>query len=242
MASPTPNPLPQLFGILPTGLPPITTPSASPTPTSFLFTLPPRTYSHIAVFILPGITLPPDSAAAVYLQIPAPQNDPTAGPQFKFLGGIGTGKESAIFKISGLMSGIGSGSGGEVDMDAPESGANGQGQGGEVTLGISLESAASVSAQMAALQSSNTISTPSNHGSALVLSRPNKIPATEQETKVKLAQKIIKNAFNFLASYSGNLQNGVEVVPLKAFEEWWRKFEGRVRSDPSFLERDGDGD
>ena len=126
---------------------------------------------------------------------------------------------------------------GEVDMDGPEDVLNGQGQGAEVTLGISLESASSVSSQMAALQSSNNKAPPSDPNSALVLSRPNKAP-TEQETKVKLAQKIIKNAFNFLASYSGNLQNGVEVVPLKAFEEWWKKFEGRVRSDPRFLERD----
>ncbi|KAG0652737.1 Overproducer of inositol [Hyphodiscus hymeniophilus] len=232
MADPAANPLPQLFGILPTGLPPITTPTSAPTPTSFLFTLPPRTYSHIAVFILPGITLPPDSAAAVYLQIPPPERN--AGPLFKFLGGIGPGKESAIFKISGLVGGTTGGAGnvnGEVDMDAPETGANGQD--GEVTLGISLESAASVSSQMAALRSSSS----TNPSSALVLSRPTKVP-TEQEVKVKLAQKIVKNAFNFLASYSGNLQNGVEVVPLKAFEEWWRKFEGRVRSDPGFLERD----
>jgi hypothetical protein len=52
-----------------------------------------------------------------------------------------------------------------------------------------------------------------------------------------LAQRIIKNAFNFLAGFSGTAGQ-VEVVPLKAFEEWWRKFEGRVRSDPGFLERD----
>lgn len=111
-------------------------------------------------------------------------------------------------------------------------------QHGEVTLGISLEPAASVSSQMAALQAQSSSNITSNSSSALVLSRPNKPPPTEQEVKVKLAQKIIKNAFNFLASYSGNLQNGVEVVPLKAFEEWWKKFEGRVRSDPEFLERE----
>ena len=55
-----------------------------------------------------------------------------------------------------------------------------------------------------------------------------------------LAQRIIKNAFNFLASFSGNVAGGVEVVPLKAFEEWWKKFEARVKNDPGFLERDGD--
>jgi hypothetical protein len=236
------QPLPQLFGILPTGLPPIVIPSAAPTPTSFLFTLPARAYSHIAVFILPGITLPPDSAAAVYIQLPA-QGGREA--QFKFLGGIGTGKESAIFKISGLVTGsggggAGAGEGGEVDMDAPEGGA--PGQHAEVTLGISLESAQAVAAQISQLQQSAkpTSFDPANPSNALVVSPRSSVPSkgTEQEVKVKLAQKIIKNAFNFLASFSGNLQNGVEVVPLKAFEEWWKKFEGRVRSDPSFLERD----
>jgi hypothetical protein len=224
------QPLPQLFGILPTGLPPITTPTSAPTPTSFLFTLPARSYSHIAVFILPGITLPPDSAAAVYLQIPHSPTAPNA--QFKFLGGIGTGKESAIFKISGLVSG--GTETGEVDMDAPETQP-------ELTLGISLESSQSVAAQLAALQSAKS-SPPSSNTGALVLAPRGVNKGTEQEVKVKLAQKIIKNVFNFLASYSGNLQNGVEVVPLKAFEEWWKKFEGRVRSDPNFLELEGDGD
>jgi len=124
-------------------------------------------------------------------------------------------------------------------MDAPE---NGQ-PGGEVTLGISLESAESVSQQMAALKSqsqsqSQSTSTTSDR-QALVLAREKEKPDT-----VVLAQRIIKNAFNFLASFSGNVGGdgrGVEVVPLKAFQEWWRKFEGKVRNDPGFLER-GDGD
>jgi len=54
---------------------------------------------------------------------------------------------------------------------------------------------------------------------------------------VALAQRIIRNAFNFLASFSGTAGT-VEVVPLKAFEDWWRKFESRIRSDPGFLERE----
>ena len=129
---------------------------------------------------------------------------------------------------------------GEVDMDAPAAGGGGGGGHAEVTLGISLESAASVSSQMAQLQSSHAKPSDSH---ALVVAPRNAVPnkPMDHEVKVKMAQKIIKNAFNFLASYSGNLQNGVEVVPLKAFEEWWKKFEGRVRSDPSFLERE-DGD
>jgi protein Hikeshi len=117
-------------------------------------------------------------------------------------------------------------------MDAPEESIGG----GDITLGISLESAESVSTQMAALH-------PASNSQALV--QVNRGGQGGQATGGKtdtlvLAQRIIKNAFNFLASFSGNVNGGVEVVPLKAFEEWWRKFEGRVRNDPGFLERDGD--
>jgi protein Hikeshi len=128
------------------------------------------------------------------------------------------------------------GGSGEVDMDAPETpSAVVQ---GDITLGISLESSESVSAQMAALQSSQT--QPTNPSSALVVTPRPGTEIRKQPDTLLLAQRIIKNAFNFLASFSGNINGGVEVVPLKAFEEWWRKFEGRVRNDPGFLERDGD--
>lgn len=243
------QPLPQLFGIIPTGLPPITIPTSAPSPTSLVYTLPARAYNHIAVFILPGITLPPNSAAAVYIQLSPVQAQQNGGVGFKFLGAVGEGKESAIFRIRGLASGgnaNGNGNGNinaEVDMDAPEdSGAAGGANAGEITLGISIEGAESVAAQMAALSSSSSAaqgaassSSPSSHSQALVVA-PRGPPDT-----VVLAQRIIKNAFNFLASFSGNTSGGVEVVPLKAFEEWWRKFEARVRNDPGFLER-GDAD
>jgi len=223
--------LPQLFGVLPTGNPLITTPSAAPAPSSFLFNLPSTRFSHLVVFLLPGVTLPPNTAAAVYLAVP-----PVAGqnPDFKFLGGIGPGKESAVFRVSGLPSARAGAQPGEVDMDAPE---EGQQQGKELILGISIEPAASVAERIAALPAPSTTTT-------LVRQQD---PAQQRSEALALAQKIIKNAFNFLASYSGNVpvpgapgNAGVEVVPLKAFEEWWRKFEGKVRNDPGFLERDVD--
>jgi hypothetical protein len=144
---------------------------------------------------------------------------------FRFLGAVGEGKESAVFKVRGLgNTGAGGGAGGEVDMDAPEA--------GELTLGISIETADSVAAQMATLSTSQpSQNQPLSSSQAVVLAKPPKKPDT-----LLLAQRIIKNAFNFLTSFSGNTAGGVEVVPLKAFEEWWRKFEGRVRSDPGFLE------
>ncbi|KAH7411318.1 hypothetical protein BKA64DRAFT_638954 [Cadophora sp. MPI-SDFR-AT-0126] len=249
------EPLPQLFGVVPTGAPCITLPTSAPSQTSFVYTLPtgPKPFSHIVVFLLPGITLPPSTAAAVYIALPAPlSNAPPPSqpppPTFKFLGGIGPGKESAVFKISGLSSSTSSqntiaGGSTEIDMDADENSLIPGGGTAEITLGISLESADSVSAQMAALHSqpSSSSTNTNNPSSALVLANSASSISSKKPDTLLLAQRIIKNAFNFLASFSGNLNGGVEVVPLKAFEEWWKKFEGRVRSDPGFLER-GDGD
>ncbi|EHL00139.1 putative protein OPI10 [Glarea lozoyensis 74030] len=145
-----------------------------------------------------------DVPASVYISLPSPG---PSEPTFKFLGGIGPGKESAIFKISGLSNGNSSH---EVDMDAPESS-----PAGDITIGISIEPASQVSAQMASLSASNS-------QALVVAAKPQQKPDT-----LVLAQRIIKNAFNFLASFSGNVAGGIEVVPLKAFEEWWRKFEGK---------------
>jgi hypothetical protein len=229
--------LPQLFGIVPTGQPVITAPTSAPAQTSFIYTIPPRPFSHIVVFILPGITLPPDSAAAVYLASPSQGADPNSAPNFKFLGGIGPGKESAIFKVS-VGNPDTAPNGGNIDMDATEGGHT---VGKEMVIGISLEPAANVAALMSALPSRQVQA--SEGATALVVASRN---AHRPDTLV-LAQRIIKNAFNFLTSFSGNVPipggsgtAGVEVVPLKAFEDWWRKFEARVRNDPAFLEKDAD--
>ncbi|KAJ0333724.1 hypothetical protein KNSL1_013731 [Colletotrichum chrysophilum] len=159
--------------------------------------------------LLPGIVLPPNSAAAIYFASATDVAAATATsetPNFKFLGGIGTGKESAIFKINASSA------------DATQNT-------GRVIIGISVEPADSVAARMEEL-SANRLS---NTGSGA-------LSASQPSTQI-LAQNIIKNAFNFLASFSGSAgPGGVEMVPLKAFEEWWKKFESRVRSDPSFLE------
>ncbi|KAH6631929.1 hypothetical protein F5144DRAFT_572552 [Chaetomium tenue] len=203
-----------LFGLLPAGYPVVTTPTQTPSPTSFLYAFPPtRPFSHIAVFFLPDAPRDDRTAAAIYLITP-----PSPGqvePNHKFLGGIGQGKDSAIFKL-GPAAGAAAGGGG---------GAGGAG-GGNVVIGVSLEPADAVAAKIMELSSESAA------GSSSALVRHQQQPST-----LVLAQRIIKNAFNFLAGFSGTAGQ-VEVVPLKAFEEWWRKFEGRVRSDPGFLERD----
>jgi hypothetical protein len=212
---------PPLFGLVPAGQPVITSPTETPSPTSFLFAIPAATgpgakpFSHLVVFLLPGVALPPDCAAAIYLVTPGGQ-----GVSTKFLGGIGPGKESAIFNISGGAAASSSSTSSTISSN--------------VVIGVSLEPAESVAQRIQ--EKTATTAAANNKASSTALAPPS---AGGQPSTLVLAQRIIKNAFNFLSSYSQKA-GGVEVVPLKAFEEWWRKFESRLRSDPSFLERDED--
>jgi protein Hikeshi len=101
----------------------------------------------------------------------------------------------------------------------------GAGDGGGLVIGVEVESEEAVAQRMQELAASKSTTSNSTSGQ-------------QQPSTVVLAQRIIQNAFNFLTSFSGTAgPGGVEVVPLKAFEDWWRKFESRVRADPSFLEK-----
>lgn len=196
------------FGVIPAGNPVITEPTTVLSDTSFLYTIPPnRPYSHIVVFLLPGVVLPPDTAAAIYMATTeevATASSSGRTPDFKFLGAVGQGKESAVFKITAPSE--------PKPLDAQT----------QLVLGISIESSASISNRLASVPNTKT----SGHSAA---------PTTNT---VLLAQKIIRSAFNFLSGFSGSAGPGQpEVVPLKAFEEWWHKYESRLRSDPSFLDR-----
>ncbi|KAI0198047.1 hypothetical protein F4808DRAFT_436941 [Astrocystis sublimbata] len=214
-----------LFGLLPAGQPLLTAPTSQPSPTSFLFLIPhssptnTKQFSHLAVFLLPGIALPDGTAAAIYIaQNPsafAPGGAGAAGAGFKFLGGVGPGKESAVFKLGG--------SGGNTTNTNAEGG---------VVIGIEIEDGVSVAERM-------TQSQTQAQAQSTALVRTN-TGVGQTQTQI-LAQRIIQNAFNFLSSFSGQVNgSGVEVVPLKAFQEWWKKFEAKVKNDPGFLERQQD--
>ncbi|KAI0381967.1 hypothetical protein F5Y04DRAFT_253683 [Hypomontagnella monticulosa] len=218
-----------LFGLVPAGQPLITAPSSQPSETSFLYAIPhpaptpanptPKPFAHLAVFLLPGIALPEGTAAAIYVALnPAALATGSEPPNFRFLGGVGPGKESAVFKLSPPTS-----------QQAGAAAAEG------VVIGINIEDAGSVAERIQTLHSSTT----SDPSTALVKAGGG--GGVGQPSTQVLAQRIIQNAFNFLASFSGKVgAEGVEVVPLKAFQEWWRKFENKVRNDPTFLEREQD--
>lgn len=205
-----------LFGLVPAGLPVITQPTETPSQTSFIYSIPtsPKSFSHVVIFLLPGVVLPSNTAAAIYLVTPPDRAQGQEVPNSKFLGGVGPSKESAIFKLN------------ESSTSASS--------GGQIVLGISIEDAGSVASRITELQAAKS-STAAPGSLALVPAGQQ--AQTQQPSTLVLAQRIIKNAFNFLSSFSGQAGQ-VEVVPMKAFEDWWRKFESRVRSDPGFLERD----
>ena len=213
-----------MFGLIISGRPVDAAPQAI-TESQFAFRIPPvPSFSHIVVFLLPGTQLPDGTAASVYVQIPPSQ-------EFKFLGGIGPGKESAIFKISGLKNGGSNEMDGDaMTDDAGQPSANTNGTvpaGADIVVGVSIEPAAQVEAQMSSLKEPTGVP-------PMALVRQQPTSACSVTTKV-LAQRIIGNAFNFLSSF------GSDTVPLKAFQDWWTKFERKVELDPSFLEREQQG-
>ncbi|KAK4462787.1 hypothetical protein QBC42DRAFT_175182 [Cladorrhinum samala] len=197
-----------LFGLILSGQPCTTTPSQILSETTFLYTIPPastttKTFTHVTIFLLPGITLPPNTGAAIYF---LPSSSAGVPGSDKFAGAIGPGKESTLLKVSSKET---------------------------VIIGIALEPAESILEKVAAKEgalvpanssSSNNTASGANNGGG--------------NSMLVLAEKIIGNAFNYLASYGTDTGDGRgAVVPLRAFEEWWKKFQTKARHDPDFLER-----
>lgn len=213
------------FGVIVSGRP-ILTDGLAISQTQFAFQIASQpSFSHIVVFLLPGITLPDGTAAAVYAQLPGASD-------FKLLGAIANEKPSAIFKINNKAGGPAGG--GLDDTDAMvDEGAPPNGTTAPIALGISIEPAQQVAAalEQKKAQDAAASATPNmGQGNELVLRGQNTV-----DTKV-LAQRIIKNCYDFLTSWGSG-----DTVPLKAFQAWWTKFEGKIERDPGFLERSDGG-
>ncbi|KKZ64758.1 hypothetical protein EMCG_09336 [[Emmonsia] crescens] len=234
---------------------------------NFAFTFPalPK-FSHIVIFLLPGVILPANTAAAVYIQFPkdlilnsnnvttSPSlSTPSANtsPDFKFLGAIANEKPSAIFKVSFPSARRRTEAEEEDEMmdegasatpaDAADINPN-----ATITLGITIEPMQAVASKMADLQSqSQRSSFPSTTDLMKLSAGQSGATVTRGTSSVPvktLAQRIISNAFNYLASFAVTDPRapGEEVVPLRVFRDWWTKFESRIDADPGFLERAGD--
>lgn len=187
--------------------------------TQFAFQIPSQpSFAHIVVFLLPGITLPDGTAAAVYAQL-------AGATQFKLLGAIANEKPSAIFKVTDKYGGPAGGGIGDEDVMVDE----GMSGNGTLALGISIEPVQQVAAALEQQKAQAAAAAPAT-GNAIVLRGQNTVT-----TKV-LAQRIIKNCYDFLTSWGSG-----DTVPLKAFQAWWTKFENRIERDPGFLERSDGG-
>ena len=221
-----------MFGLVISGRPI----DAQPTqinPTQLSFTIPSSPpFSHLTLFLLPGAALPPDFAATVWIQMPPSQD-------FRLLGALSLQKQSAIFKLSGVgntgnQGGVAGPDDEMVDEGSAAGAAQAQSLAGappDIVLGISIEPIAAVEQQLATLLPARR----AESGSALVRQQASSGVGSGQagvvSTKV-LAQRIIGNAFNFLTSFGDG-----QTVPLKAFQDWWAKFEKKIELDPTFLER-----
>jgi hypothetical protein len=215
-----------MFGVIVSGRP-VLTESQTISETQVAFSIPSTpSFSHIVVFLLPGTTLPDGTAAAVYAQL-------VGSTEFKLLGAIANDKPSAIFKINKAAGGpAGGGFGGDEDAMVDEGiGSAPAGAIQNITLGISVEPAQQVLANLAQKKAQDAVAnvTPST-GTDMVLRGQNTVT-----TKV-LAQRIIKNCYDFLSSWGTG-----DTVPMKAFQAWWTKFEGKIERDPGFLERSDGG-
>ncbi|KAF4555581.1 Hypothetical protein D9617_2g055430 [Elsinoe fawcettii] len=187
------------------------------TETQFLFRLPPSpSFNTLTLSLAPSQTIPPTHAASIYYALPS------APSTFRFLGYLGQGRESGTYRIISPEINPSSATRtdveGDVMLDDPS--APPTASSGEVQIGISIELAAEVEGKVAQMRAEQAAKASSGSGAG----------AKGVDTKV-LAKNIIGHAFNYLSSF------GSEQIPLKAFEAWWKKFEGRVDRDPSFLER-----
>ncbi|MCJ1261585.1 hypothetical protein MMC22_001450 [Lobaria immixta] len=253
------TPPPSLFGILLPSRSVLITPTTVISPTQCAFTFPAApAFSQLAIFLLPGASLPLATLAGIYIQLPQQAG---GSQQFTLLGALANENPSAIFKVGGgsgagdaqILNGTPGGAGSSVTpaedemvdvQDAPPQAPVTNGSSspvppqGDIIIGISIEPAAALNEQLAALRPPSSSSQPTS--SELILST-NRNPPSAIPTKI-LAQRIIKNAFNFLASFAGSTNaGGEEVVPLRSFRDWWVKFERRLENEPGFLEREGDG-
>lgn len=208
------------FGVIVSGRP-VLTDAQIISPTQVAYQIPSQpSFSHIVVFLLPGVTIPDGTAAAVYAQLPGTSD-------FKLLGAIANEKPSAIFKVrNGNAAG-----GGLGDEDAMVDQGLANGAAAPLALGISVEPTAQVAAALEQKKAQDAAASGASAGmGGELVVRKNPV-----NQKV-LAQRIIKNCYDFLTSWGSG-----DTVPLKAFQAWWTKFEGKIERDPGFLERSDGG-
>ncbi|KAF5372602.1 hypothetical protein D9758_005223 [Tetrapyrgos nigripes] len=181
--------------------------------THALFELPnASTINHVCVFLIGTMPFPQGYGATVHFHWP--------GKGFQLLGMLSNDKPSAIFRLRGSYTSSTTydafGNGQTTEASLPT----------DITaiLGLSVEPLDQIAAQIATLPAS--------------VSKLNQDPS--RDTTV-LAEKIVKNLFNYLAGFTGGggpMSPDVP-VPMGLIVKWYEGFMTKIKnSGIAFLERD----
>lgn len=173
--------------------------------TQFLITVPDAdNINHIVVFLTGTIPFPDGTGGAVYFSWP----DPTAPPNWQFLGYISNAKPSAIFKISTLKK--------NHEFENSNLGIFGVGKISHVAqIGVSVEPIVAIE-QLAATVTEAT----SN---------------SFLEFVQKMLTSFLNYVSSFTVTQAQMTPNPTEnYVPLSTIQGWYETFERRLQQNPNF--------
>lgn len=214
-------PLSQLFGLIIPGKEVITSfTQADPTGTKYTLTIPfpvqpnPNdnvitSISELVFFLLPNITLPPNSGAMIYWSASAAEtpncDNHASSSSFELLGALTTTQTSSILRtgwstnepLQNLLASLSSKTDSYVS----------------ITFGISIEP----------LDNVNNVQQP--------------IVEKNMNQHKNIAHKIALDLFNYLQSFDDTQQNanGWMNVPTNIFDRWFKRFEMKIGRDPNFF-------
>jgi hypothetical protein len=213
-----------MFGCLVAGRP-VQTDLREVDETHALFELPAAsTINHIAVFLLGTIPFPEGFGATVHFHWP------TKGTQL--LGMLSNEKPSAIFRVRGTFDSTSTATQSAFTSASltPTAAAAAD---VPAILGFSLEPLPQIQAQMMSIRSSTTTTAVGSSGAV----------ATPAPDPTLLAEKIVKNLFNYVSGFvpgggSGSVTPN-SVVPMGVIAKWYEKFLTKVKAGGiGFLERE----
>ncbi|XP_006639250.1 protein Hikeshi [Lepisosteus oculatus] len=172
----------------------------------FVFHLPDyESVNHVVVFMLGTVPFPAGMGGAVYFSYP----DPSSVPVWQLLGFITNEKPSAIFKISGLKSGVG----GEHPfgmMSMPQMPSVAQ-------VGVSVEPLEQLAQQTPV--ASAAVSTVDSY--------------------TQFTQKMLDSLYNYTTSYAVSQSQMTPspsemFIPASVILKWYENFQRRMAQNPNF--------
>ncbi|KAJ2877411.1 hypothetical protein FB639_003769 [Coemansia asiatica] len=181
----------------------------------YVFELPDaHNINHIVVFLLGTIPFEPGFGATVHLLWP--------NKSWQMLGALSNEKPSAIFRLKSVV--------GQDGQSMPNVSAE---------LGISIEPLQSVEQQIQQMREQQQQSSIATSSSALV---PASSGSLSLQTAKLFAERTMQSLYEYAMSYAkspdatmGLLGSGaqVEVLPVKAFDDWFQIFLRKVQRDPA---------